>query len=304
MDGRRLGFWGHLWSAVAVALLAPLAVLSGTAKLLLWVCGLIIVLTWGVPLILGGLVPLIALAVLAAIAQGYEPCKHGLAVHWNRLRTGLREPSPSMELVGPVRALPRPAPVPSPPPPPRRPQSPREAVSPLAGGALEAQRNRPPGGLGTPVARPVRTNPRSEIHIELQGPATATTTTAAKCPYCLSAFSDGASVVECSTCRTAYHLECWRENRGCAVYGCSGTSSRPAGHSQTSALRDVWEPRRGRQTVAPPRHADTQVYVTRRGWCFHRRTCWTIAHSRTSALSPAEARSRRYHRCPYCRPPG
>lgn len=42
---------------------------------------------------------------------------------------------------------------------------------------------------------------------------------AAKCPYCLAVLEGEQET--CSGCRAAYHRECWVENGGCAVYGCT-----------------------------------------------------------------------------------
>lgn len=44
---------------------------------------------------------------------------------------------------------------------------------------------------------------------------------AGKCPYCLAGFQPGDEIGSCPKCQATYHLECWKENGGCAVYGCS-----------------------------------------------------------------------------------
>jgi len=41
------------------------------------------------------------------------------------------------------------------------------------------------------------------------------------CAFCLSPISNNEFVVACPACRTPHHDECWQENSGCAVYGCS-----------------------------------------------------------------------------------
>jgi phage FluMu protein Com len=41
------------------------------------------------------------------------------------------------------------------------------------------------------------------------------------CAICLSPVSQGEAKAACPDCSAAYHAECWEENRGCAVYGCS-----------------------------------------------------------------------------------
>ena len=40
------------------------------------------------------------------------------------------------------------------------------------------------------------------------------------CAICQSKLRDDETKTACSDCHTDYHLECWQENRGCAVYGC------------------------------------------------------------------------------------
>jgi hypothetical protein len=41
------------------------------------------------------------------------------------------------------------------------------------------------------------------------------------CAICMSAIEAGEAASRCSGCHTRYHEECWTENGGCAVYGCS-----------------------------------------------------------------------------------
>ena len=41
------------------------------------------------------------------------------------------------------------------------------------------------------------------------------------CPYCLTAIVDGDSPRICSACRTPHHKDCWKENKGCTVFGCT-----------------------------------------------------------------------------------
>ncbi len=40
------------------------------------------------------------------------------------------------------------------------------------------------------------------------------------CLVCQSPLNFGEELIICPSCRRAYHLECWQENKGCAVYGC------------------------------------------------------------------------------------
>jgi len=41
------------------------------------------------------------------------------------------------------------------------------------------------------------------------------------CAICQSPLVEGAPVTSCPECHAQYHPECWQENGGCAVYGCS-----------------------------------------------------------------------------------
>jgi len=41
------------------------------------------------------------------------------------------------------------------------------------------------------------------------------------CPICRSAICHGESITKCPDCNTIYHSECWAENGGCGIYGCS-----------------------------------------------------------------------------------
>lgn len=41
------------------------------------------------------------------------------------------------------------------------------------------------------------------------------------CPYCHSVIKPSSDIATCSNCGITYHKECWDENGGCAVYGCT-----------------------------------------------------------------------------------
>jgi hypothetical protein len=41
------------------------------------------------------------------------------------------------------------------------------------------------------------------------------------CAICQTAFADSDSKVSCPGCNAEYHADCWEENGGCAIYGCS-----------------------------------------------------------------------------------
>ncbi len=46
-----------------------------------------------------------------------------------------------------------------------------------------------------------------------------------KCPYCGVEIKPGEERQMCMYCGAAHHQDCWRENSGCAVYGCQGGPS-------------------------------------------------------------------------------
>lgn len=43
------------------------------------------------------------------------------------------------------------------------------------------------------------------------------------CGICLSPIQGDAATTACPACNAVYHEECWQDNKGCAVYGCSQT---------------------------------------------------------------------------------
>lgn len=45
------------------------------------------------------------------------------------------------------------------------------------------------------------------------------------CPYCRFTLKPGVPVVDCDICGAAHHAECWADNGGCAVFGCTGGPS-------------------------------------------------------------------------------
>jgi hypothetical protein len=42
-----------------------------------------------------------------------------------------------------------------------------------------------------------------------------------RCSICMTAVGPSDESTTCSACHTLYHRDCWTENHGCAVYGCS-----------------------------------------------------------------------------------
>jgi len=58
--------------------------------------------------------------------------------------------------------------------------------------------------------------------VEIQVPAPVVAARAGKvCGVCLSPINDSEAKTACPACHAEYHAECWQENGGCAVYGCS-----------------------------------------------------------------------------------
>ncbi|MCB0722935.1 MAG: hypothetical protein KDC42_11600 [Ignavibacteriae bacterium] len=56
------------------------------------------------------------------------------------------------------------------------------------------------------------------------------------CGYCQSPIKNEAETVVCPGCGTPYHKDCWKENKGCAVYGCN----EKAVYMQESSVGDMY----------------------------------------------------------------
>jgi len=41
------------------------------------------------------------------------------------------------------------------------------------------------------------------------------------CAICMSPVGEGDAATKCPACQALYHTDCWQENGGCAIYGCS-----------------------------------------------------------------------------------
>jgi len=52
-------------------------------------------------------------------------------------------------------------------------------------------------------------------------PTSVASPDAVRCGICLSPIAQAEAKQNCSACNAVYHAECWEENAGCAVYGCS-----------------------------------------------------------------------------------
>jgi hypothetical protein len=42
------------------------------------------------------------------------------------------------------------------------------------------------------------------------------------CPYCRFPLKEGVAITVCGVCHAAHHSDCWHDNSGCAVTGCTG----------------------------------------------------------------------------------
>ena len=78
----------------------------------------------------------------------------------------------------------------------------------------------PEEAAGTPFPCP---GCGQQIEVPIAVPSHARLTTAAGpvCAICLSTIADTEAKTACPACNAGYHAECWNENGGCAVYGCS-----------------------------------------------------------------------------------
>lgn len=77
------------------------------------------------------------------------------------------------------------------------------------------------------------------------------------CPFCKTKFEEGDDIVVCSTCDMPHHKDCWVENQGCTVFGCSGTIKAPDGSPTSVTASEV-----AFDAQAP---APTTVYCVRCG---------------------------------------
>jgi hypothetical protein len=61
-------------------------------------------------------------------------------------------------------------------------------------------------------------------------------TTPSRCPYCHTVVD---RPIPCPACGSGHHIDCWQENAGCCVHGCSAapieTSAPPAPNPVSSA---------------------------------------------------------------------
>lgn len=87
---------------------------------------------------------------------------------------------------------------------------------------------------------------------------------AAACPYCRAPFEAEDDLLSCEVCATPHHADCYAENRGCTVFGCSKA---PADDPKISiSTTDLTSPARplgtatsSMPTPPPPRSPGTGV---------------------------------------------
>jgi hypothetical protein len=69
------------------------------------------------------------------------------------------------------------------------------------------------------------------------------------CPYCRFALKQGAPVTSCPACHAIHHEECWGDNHGCAIVGCSTAPS------QATSAASTGQPAPSPPAVPPPAFA-------------------------------------------------
>ncbi|MDP9172859.1 MAG: FHA domain-containing protein [Planctomycetota bacterium] len=86
-------------------------------------------------------------------------------------------------------------------------------------------------GVSPPVAapKPVEAESLAKDTPMMSEPAHQT------CSICQSAILPGDPIETCGSCSNTYHAECWRENLGCAAYGCANVGAlAPAADVETA----------------------------------------------------------------------
>lgn len=61
------------------------------------------------------------------------------------------------------------------------------------------------------------------------------------CSYCHGVIKPSQQIIECSKCSGIYHVECWNENDGCAVYGCKDNSPAKESSEKMIISDSVWK---------------------------------------------------------------
>ncbi|MGD0462509.1 MAG: FHA domain-containing protein [Tepidisphaeraceae bacterium] len=78
------------------------------------------------------------------------------------------------------------------------------------------------------------------------------------CGICQSQILSGEATTSCPDCSQSYHTECWRENRGCAAYGCAqvGALDEPIAADSSSPAAADPEDLAAAAATAPARPAE------------------------------------------------
>lgn len=80
-----------------------------------------------------------------------------------------------------------------------------------------------PRPLRRPVPPPAAPPPEPPPEVPFEGRVAAAEEIGRRCAICQTGVSEGERIGACPACAASYHEECWTENGGCAVYGCSRT---------------------------------------------------------------------------------
>ena len=59
------------------------------------------------------------------------------------------------------------------------------------------------------------------------------------CQYCHSNIKGKDEMLSCPKCSAVYHIECWYENEGCGVYGCTYKVSSPKIKSDEISIQEL-----------------------------------------------------------------
>jgi hypothetical protein len=60
------------------------------------------------------------------------------------------------------------------------------------------------------------------------------------CSICQTSISPDNEIKICERCKSAFHVECWNENNGCATYGCENTPKIEKKHSEQFQEYTYW----------------------------------------------------------------
>ncbi len=110
------------------------------------------------------------------------------------------------------------------------------------------------------------------------------TTEVGTCPFCQTSILESDASKSCDDCSTLYHLDCWEENEGCAIYGCHSSAETIKWKDHQVPL-SYW----GKETKSCPNCSGEILASALR--CKH---CGTVFKSARPADSEEFATDRRY----------